>query len=66
MIPTQATTAPSEGRVIAVGPDVPDLTPGDTIIFTDYAGIELPKANTNDPTFILMAESDAIATITEV
>lgn len=59
-LPTLAQEAPSQGTVLAKGPLVDDLEQGDEVIWTDFAGVQLPGSG-----LLLMDEKDVLARVEE-
>jgi chaperonin GroES len=71
LLPDTATEKPKEGQVLAVGPGKTDndgnvqamnLSIGDRILFTSYAGTEVKNSDTEDE-LLIMSEDDVLAVI---
>tara|TARA_Y100000310_G_scaffold333156_1_gene410109 strand:+ start:513 stop:809 length:297 start_codon:yes stop_codon:yes gene_type:complete len=70
IIPESAKELPNQAKVLAVGPGryipttdkyaKPDVTVGDTVLFTKYSGTEVEVANEK---YLIIKENDIIATI---
>jgi len=64
IIPDTAKEKPQRGTVVAVGPGKKDepmtVKAGDTVIYTKYAGQELPHEGNN---YLIMRESDILAIV---
>lgn len=67
VLPDSAQEKPQEGKVIAVGTGrvtdngeriAPEVSEGDTIIFSKYAGTEVKL---NDKEYLILRESDILA-----
>lgn len=70
ILPGQAKEKPQQAEVVAVGPGgvvdgkevVMNVTVGDKVIYTKYSGTEVKL---DEETFIIVKQSDIIATIEE-
>jgi len=64
IIPDTAKEKPQRGTVVAAGPGKKDepmtVKAGDTVIYTKYAGQELPHEGNN---YLIMRESDILAIV---
>lgn len=67
LLPDSAQEKPKEGTVVACGPGKTDddgkliqmnVKPGDTVLFTSYAGTEI-KSNDNED-YLIMTEEDLL------
>lgn len=62
LVMTVSSERPTEGTVMAVGPDVKHLAPGDYVIFARYSGQEAPgTARQADGVPIILREYEIIA-----
>lgn len=58
VLPTVATESPYTGEVIAVGPMVKEVTKGDQVLYSRYAGTEIAEDGED---FMLLREPDVMA-----
>ncbi len=62
LVMTVSSERPTEGAVMAVGPDVKHLAPGDYVIFARYSGQEAPGTSRQaDGVPIILREYEVIA-----
>lgn len=54
IIPDNAKEKPIQGEVLAIGPDVKDIEPGNVVLFGKYAGNEIHNAE--DEVLLIKAE----------
>jgi len=62
-IPGHVKTPPSEAVVIAVGPDVKALKPGEQVLLGRYVGVEITIDN---ETLVLVTESEILGKIGKI
>ena len=60
IIPDNAKDKPSQGKVVAIGSEVEEISVGDTIVFGKYAGTEV---KIEDEEFLIMREDDVLGVI---
>jgi len=60
IIPDNAKEKPSQGKVIAVGNDVEELSVGDSVVFGKYSGNEIKLDGTN---YLIMDADDIFGII---
>ena len=64
LVMTVSSERPTEGTVMAVGPDVKHIKPGDYVIFARYSGQEAPGTSRQaDGVPIILREYEVIATM---
>jgi len=54
IIPDNAKEKPIQGEVLAIGPEVKDIEPGNVVLFGKYAGSEI--RNSEDEVLLIKAE----------
>ncbi len=59
-LPEQAQEKPKVAEVVAVGPDVKSVKPGDRILYEDFSSTEV---KVGDDEFIIVKEEKIIATV---
>jgi len=62
LLPDSAKEKPAEGKVVAVGKDVKEVTTGDTVLFSQYGPTEV-KVDGRE--YMIVKEEDVLATVKE-
>ena len=57
IIPDNAKDKPSQGKVVAIGSEVEEISVGDTIVFGKYAGNEITL---DSKEYLIMEQADAL------
>jgi len=59
-LPESSKEKPVIAKVVAVGPDVKHLKPGDKIVYKEYSTTDL---KVNDQEYLIVKEEDVLATV---
>ena len=70
LVPDKYKTPPTEGMVLAIGPDVQYIAVGMRVLFAKYVGLEFRRDETNDDgrvshNYIVLREEDVHAVFNE-